>query len=586
MRKVNINPTVRRLFAASPLFLAACGTLQQNVDSQYMANRDAVTDYSNKVLTQTTTSNVPLVQKSSGAWLGGKALPLQADLTLPEVFRKRYAFKFPGKVGIETVAQRVTQVTGIPVRVKPDVLLPTTAFVTGGNAIAQTARQTAPTTTASSGSVLPPLPAPQTMGNQSSLLATGLSASGAFNPGLAEYEMNYEGPVSGFLDLLSARAGISWEYREGVISLHRLVTKIFTLKAIPGDSTFKSAIGKQGQTQAGAVGSTNSQSSAGYNSQTNIEMNSKFSLWESVEDAIKSVISPAGKYAISQASGTITVTDTRDVVDQVAKIVDHENAANTRQIAMRVEVLSVKLNNGQEFGVDWDLVFNQVSNLVPWSLRFSSPASLVSNNAANLGVSILAPTNGAMSASQARWGGSKAFFKALSSFGRVSVVTTANAMTLNRQPVPVAITNQTTYLAKVTPAPAGASGSAGGTPGLEPGTVTTGFLLNLLPTVLDSNSILLQFGLGISDLTALVDVPSGDQKIQAPEISSTDFLQKVAIRPGETLVLSGYERSAGQYDKRTLTSGAPIGLGGSINGTSNREAVVILVTPVLSEGAI
>ncbi len=583
---MNLNPTSRGAIAASTLLLASCGTVQQTVDSQYLANRDAVTAYSNKVLTQNATSNVPLVQKSSGAWLGGKALPLQADLTLPEVFRKRYAFKFPGKVGIETVAQRITQVTGIPVRVKPDVMLPATAFVTGGN-LAQVARQPAQTTTVGNGSMLPPLPAPQTVGTQSSLLATGLSASGAFNPGLAEYEMNYEGAVSGFLDLLSARAGISWEYREGVISLHRLVTKIFTLKAIPGDSTFKSSIGKQGQTQAGAVGSTNAtQSSAGYNSQTNIEMNSKFSLWESVEDAIKSVISPAGKYAISQASGTITVTDTRDVVDQVAKIVEHENAANTRQIAMRVEVLSVKLNNGQEFGVDWDLVFNQVSNLVPWTLRFSSPASLVSNNASNLGVSILAPTNGAMSASQARWGGSKAFFKALSSFGRVSVVTTANAMTLNRQPVPVAITNQTTYLAKVTPAPAGASGSAGGTPGLEPGTVTTGFLLNLLPTVLDSNSILLQFGLGISDLTALVDVPSGDQKIQAPEISSTDFLQKVAIRPGETLVLSGYERSTGQYDKRTLTSGAPIGLGGSLNGASNREAVVILVTPVLSEGAI
>ncbi|MGN5477577.1 toxin co-regulated pilus biosynthesis Q family protein [Cupriavidus basilensis] len=27
--KVNINPTARRIFAASPLFLAACGTLQQ-----------------------------------------------------------------------------------------------------------------------------------------------------------------------------------------------------------------------------------------------------------------------------------------------------------------------------------------------------------------------------------------------------------------------------------------------------------------------------------------------------------------------------------------------------------------------------
>jgi type IVB pilus formation R64 PilN family outer membrane protein len=306
-----------------------------------------------------------------------------------------------------------------------------------------------------------------------------------------------------------------------------------------------------------------------------------------VEKAIQSVLSPAGKYAISQASGNITVTDTRDVVDQVAKIIDQENGMNTRQVAMRVEVLSVKLNKSQEVGVDWDLVFNQVSNMVPWAVRFSSPASLVSSNAANLGVSILAPTNGAaMSASQARWGGSQAFFKALQNYGKVSVLTTANALTLNRQPVPVAITSQTTYLAKVTPAPAGASGSAGGTPGLEPGTVTTGFLLNLLPTVLDSNSILLQFGVGISDLTRLADVASGDQKIQAPEVASTDFLQKVALKPGETLVLSGYERASGQYDRRTLTEGAPIGIGGSLTGGNSREAVVILVTPALSEGAI
>ena len=578
----------RHLFRASPLVLAACGTVQQGVDNQYETNRDAISAHSAKVLTQSATTGVPLVQKSAGAWLGGKALPLQSDLTLPEVFRKRYVFQFPGKVGIETVAQRVTRVTGIPVRVKPDVLLPATAFVTGGSAAtAAAARPSAITGAGGPPANLPPLPSPvaSAMGSP---LSAGLSAGTAGYPGLAEYEMNFEGSVAGFLDLLSARAGVSWEYREGVISLHRMVTKIFTLKAIPGDSTFDSSIGKQAQTQTGTQGSgSSSQSTGGYSSNTTITMNSKFSVWTAVEDAIKSVLSPIGKYAISQASGSITVTDTRDVVEQVAKIIEQENTMNTRQVAMRVEVLSVKLNRGEERGVDWDLVFNQVSSMVPWGVRFSSPASLVSNAASNLGVSILAPTNGAaMSASQARWGGSQAFFKALQNYGKVSVVTTANAMTLNRQPVPVAITSQTTYLAKVTPAPAGASGSAGGTPGLEPGTVTTGFLLNLLPTVLDSNSILLQFGVGISDLTRLADVQSGQQKIQAPEVSSTDFLQKVALRPGETLVLSGYERASGQYDRRTLAEGAPIGIGGSVNGSSGREAVVILVTPVLSEGAI
>jgi type IVB pilus formation R64 PilN family outer membrane protein len=181
-------------------------------------------------------------------------------------------------------------------------------------------------------------------------------------------------------------------------------------------------------------------------------------------------------------------------------------------------------------------------------------------------------------------------FNALQEYGRVDVLTTANAMTVNRQPVPVAITQQTGYLAEITPAPAGASGSVGGTPGLTPGTVTTGFILNLLPTILDSNSILLQFAMGISSLDALTTQSSGSganlESIQTPTISSTDFLQKVALRPGETLILSGYERRAGQYDKRTLTDKAPVGLGGSFNGNTDREAVVILVTPVVSEGAI
>ena len=57
------------------------------------------------------------------------------------------------------------------------------------------------------------------------------------------------------------------------------------------------------------------------------------------------------------------------------------------------------------------------------------------------------------------------------------------------------------------------------------------------------------------------------------------------MRPGETLVLSGYERTVGQYDRRSLTEDAPIGLGGSLTGVNNREAVIILVTPVLSNSA-
>ncbi|NRF83860.1 PilN family type IVB pilus formation outer membrane protein [Burkholderia gladioli] len=535
---------------------------------------------------QNATSNVRVVQRVSGAWLGGRAVPMTADATLPEIFKRNdFLFQFKDGPGdLQLLAERLTKLTGIPVRIQPDALMPLSAFMdkSGGGG-------SAPATSVGGGSspaTLPPLPSPAAGGS----LATGLSsASYGSRADETKYNMNYVGTLQGFLELTCAKGGLSWDYHDGVITIRRFVTKVLSLKALPGSSGFDASLGRDGQTQTGtqggAQGST-SQNNGGYSSNTKIKMDSAYSVWTSIEGQIKAIKTPPGRYWISEATGTITVTDTKAAVDEISRIIDHENGLLTRQIVMRVEVLSVKLTSAQQYGIDWNVVFNKVTNMVPWALSFTSPTSLVSSTAGSLGASVLTPTSGSASA----WSGSQAMFNALQEYGRVKVVTTANAMTVNRQPVPVAITQQTGYLAEITPAPAGASGNVGGTPGLTPGTVTTGFMLNLLPTILDSNSILLQFSMGISSLDSLDKQTSGtgsnQESIQTPTISSTDFLQKVALRPGDTLVLSGYEREQGQYDKRTLTDKAPVGLGGSFNGSTDREAVVILVTPVVAEGAI
>ncbi|KVO15198.1 PilN family type IVB pilus formation outer membrane protein [Burkholderia ubonensis] len=587
----------KRAIAAAVLALAlsACNTMQRDVDHQSAQVADQVGAYNRMAILQNATSNVRVVQRVSGAWLGGRAVPMTADATLPEIF-KRNDFQFQFKDGpgdLQLLAERLTKLTGIPVRVQPDALMPLSAFMdklgggggsasatSGGGASTPATVQPVPSAT------LPPLPSPAAGGS----LAAGLSS--APNGGRADetkYNMNYVGTLQGFLELTCAKGGLSWDYHDGVITIRRFVTKVLSLKALPGSSGFDASLGREGQTQTGTQGgaqSSTSQTSGGYSSNTKIKMDSAYSVWTSIEGQIKAVKTPPGRYWISEATGSVTVTDTKAAVDEISRIIDHENALLTRQIVMRVEVLSVKLTSAQQYGIDWNVVFNKVTNMVPWALSFTSPTSLVSTTAGSLGASVLTPTSGSPSA----WSGSKAMFNALQGYGRVKVVTTANAMTVNRQPVPVAITQQTGYLAEVTPAPAGASGNVGGTPGLTPGTVTTGFMLNLLPTILDSNSILLQFSMGISSLDSLDKQTSGtgnnQNSIQTPTISSTDFLQKVALRPGDTLVLSGYEREQGQYDKRTLTDKAPVGLGGSFNGSTDREAVVILVTPVVAEGAI
>ncbi|MEX3960183.1 PilN family type IVB pilus formation outer membrane protein [Trinickia sp. EG282A] len=592
MRQVN-----KRAVAAAALALAlsACNTMQRDVDHQTAQVTDQIGAYNRIATIQNATSNVRVVQRVSGAWLGGRAVPMTADATLPEIF-KRNDFQFQFKDGpgdLQLLAERLTKLTGIPVRVQPDALMPLSAFMdklgggggsasatSGGGASAPATVQPIPNAT------LPPLPSPAAGGS----LAAGLSsASYGGRADETKYNMNYVGTLQGFLELTCAKGGLSWDYHDGVITIRRFVTKVLSLKALPGSSGFDASLGREGQTQTGSQGGaqgSTSQNNGGYSSNTKIKMDSAYSVWTSIEGQIKAIKTPPGRYWISEATGTITVTDTKAAVDDISRIIDHENGLLTRQIVMRVEVLSVKLTSAQQYGIDWNVVFNKVTNMVPWALSFTSPTSLVSTTAGSLGASVLTPTSGSPSA----WSGSKAMFNALQEYGRVKVVTTANAMTVNRQPVPVAITQQTGYLAEITPAPAGASGNVGGTPGLTPGTVTTGFMLNLLPTILDSNSILLQFSMGISSLDSLDKQTSGtgsnQESIQTPTISSTDFLQKVALRPGDTLVLSGYEREQGQYDKRTLTDKAPVGLGGSFNGSTDREAVVILVTPVVAEGAI
>ncbi len=565
------------LLAVVPM-LSSCSTMRQEIDEQTsQALSRARQD--NAQLTVQQVSDKPIVQRVNSAWLGSRAIPIQVDMNLPEIFwRADFRFQF-GKGTLTTIAEKLTQVIHIPVRVEPDVFMSASALLSTG----QTNNPIEGNDERSNSTPLTTLPNPMA----SSRLSTDLPNLSTTST-TPQYEMNYWGTLAGYLEQLCARAGISWDYHDGVITLKRLVTRTFTLKAIPGSSAFDATLGRDAQTQAGAQGGSSGASggTGNYASAAKVKMDSTYSVWTALEKAIQTIKTPVGRYAISEATGTITITDTSAAVAEVARLIDHENSLLTRQIAMRVEVLSVKIVNSEDYGIDWGLVFQQVAALTPWAVSFSTPASMVSPDAAHLGVSILSRKDG----QPGPWSGSKAFFQALAQYGRVKVVTTANALTVNRQPIPVAITQQTGYLAEVTPAPAGANGNVGGTPGLKPGTVTTGFMLNLLPTVLDSNQLLLQFSVGISSLDALNKQTSGSgsnqQSIQTPMISSTDFLQKVAMRPGETLVLSGYERQAGQYDRRTLGQGTPIGLGGGFNGNQSREAVVILVTPVLIESAI
>jgi type IVB pilus formation R64 PilN family outer membrane protein len=498
-----------------------------------------------------------LVTRAKGAWLGVKVKPLAQDVTLPAMFRMPVTMNYPGRFDLRTIAEKITKTTGVPVTLKPDVFMPISAFVGGGAGGAESA------------------------------------PSGARG---GEVEVNKDDMVLNFIDVplkdvinqVNSRFGVNATYTDNEgLTFSRFVTRTINVKANPGDSTLTASLGKGGSSggSGGSGGAAGGGGGAAFTSDGKVSMESKFSVWTAIEGALNTIKSPPGKFIINQATGSVTITDTKEIVDIAQRYIEGENAIMTRQVAVRVELLSVTSNDNKELGVNWNGVFTKLSGLIPqWNVKLVTPGSLNSSMVGGLGMSILAPPRDGSTLSMLN--GTEAMLNALQGYARITNRQSFAAMTLNRQPAPIAKTIQETYLARTTPG--GNAGQGSSTlPGLEPGQVTTGFMSNILPTVLDNDTVMLQFSIDSSQLERLDSISTGSgetlQRIQTPKVGAVQTVQRVALRSGGTLVLTGFDREVMQYDQRGLTN--HVGLGGSYNGSKIRETYVILVTPIIVDGA-
>jgi type II secretory pathway component GspD/PulD (secretin) len=102
--------------------------------------------------------------------------------------------------------------------------------------------------------------------------------------------------------------------------------------------------------------------------------------------------------------------------------------------------------------------------------------------------------------------------------------------------------------------------------------------------VLDDGTVMMQFYTNLSQLLALNTITSGGQQIELPNIETRNFLQRVAIKSGQTLVLSGYEGLSDDGDQQGVGVPQNMLAGGSLSAQRSREVIVILITPVLTAG--
>jgi type IVB pilus formation R64 PilN family outer membrane protein len=514
-------------------------------------------------------------------WLSGNTLKIAKKSTLPGFFDEPASFD--GTVdSLRAFAERVSRLTHVPVK-----------LASGAEDAAERATQpVADSISAAAGASPPPLPAGPLQGP-----APQASAHVGQIADTAPVHIVYSnGTLHGLLDSAAGRFGVSWKYADGAIVFFYTDTRVYQVIAIPGDSKLDanvvSGASNTGGTSSGgggfagggfaggglagggAAGSSGSGAGASptvsSENTTNIDMNTELSVYKGLQSAIRAMLSPAGSVVTSPATGSIAVTDTPDVLDRVGEFMEQQNQVLARQVLVNVTVLSVTLSADDSYGINWGAVYQTLGTKFGIMNTFSSLVT----GANQFSATVISPSS--------RASGTSAMISALSDQGVVRRKTSASVTTLNDQPVPVQVAEQEGYLAQISTL---ATVNVGSETSLTPGTVTTGFNLTLLPHILDDGTVMMQFYTNISSLASLSTFTSGGQSIQLPTVDTRNFLQQVAVKSGQTLVISGYEGDNDQDSKQGVGTPTNYAFGGGYSATHSREIIVILITPITMNGA-
>ncbi|MBP5344550.1 MAG: hypothetical protein J6Y85_05720 [Alphaproteobacteria bacterium] len=409
--------------------------------------------------------------------------------------------------------------------------------------------------------------------------------------------VRYTGKLSGLLNYLSNRYNIYWKYKDRMITFFTKETRVFTIFALPTKTSMSASL--SGASMGGEGGGSGS-----------LSVDTDLDVWSTIKEGVEQVAGGDAKLAFSQPAGTITVTATPHIIRKVAAYIAGWNDKLSRQVAITVRLLQVTLNNSDNYGLNLKTVFQTNGR------HLEGPATFTSKLADASGASL------AMTILSGNWTITPTI-NALSTQGKTRLLYTATATVLNNKVAPINVTTKRNYIKEVTVTRSGSSDNQTTDVDREVEELTYGLVVNVLPRILDQGRLMLMFSLSLTDLVNLerscdgssTDTTNNDNTennttnggteeggntnnntnadnnttkndsdseqscVQLPEMTQTGFLQEVAMRSGNTLVLSGFERQ--QDTTNSSGVGKPkIGLlGGSAVNDSSRQVLVVLITP-------
>lgn len=467
----------------------------------------------------------------------------------------------PEGISLPELGQRITALCGIRVSITPDAFAALSSISTGSVVTSQMNGQ---------------LPAPDDNGRVplSQMGTTSAQPVSVHSSPSLIRGLKYQGDIRGLLDMAASGLGLSWRSDSSGVYFYQQDTRTFQLVILNTKVNSSASINSGSGNQLGSGGGTSGGTTGDISSNQKTDYGMNSDLYDDIKKTVEQMVTPkSGRFWLSSATGTLSVTDTPDVLNRIGRYIEYQNKVLSRQVQLNIQIVSVNQTRNEQMGLDWGLVYKSLQNV---GASLTGSMANASSSAASAGISILDTASG----NAAKFSGSSLLIHALSEQGNVSMALNQTDPTANLTPVAYQLSKSTGML---TSSSSTATANVGVTSTMTTTNVTTGLFMTMLPFIQENGDVQLQFAFSYTsppDIKSFVS-RDGNTRNDTANTSTEGLARKVNLRSGQTLVLTGSEQQNVSADKQgTFTPGNFI-LGGGQTGSRGRTTLVIMITPVL-----
>lgn len=512
--------------------LSACQLTDQllQVREDYQQQEQQSAQIQQQLIEQTKyRARVP-VQAIEQPWVVGNAQPLAKEIRLPLALQASVAttLMFQGQgLLLDEIAERITLATEIPVRVQPEALLALEAFLPLVNANTATM---------------------QTQLNQKRLRLAGPPET-----------------LAKSLDKISAFFDVYWRFEGDFIDFYKMETRSFQVRSLSLQASSHAS-----------VGSTAKEAQGGFQSQSGTRLHQAESdELGNLKARLALFMTRSGRIAAQTGgSNTVVVSDTPYALEQIAVFIKKENQALTRRVRLVFEEITLTANSQSELNLDWNVIFSSAQVAASMTVGGMSTTAMQQLSAA---------------IKQGPFSQTEAFVKAIGEVAQVVRRHSMPVVSLNRRPVTHALRTTFSYVDKVETTPyVSGTGITTNAVSLSQKEETVGSVLTLVPDIQEDGQVLLSVAYDSTIAQPLksltVGAPEQGMQLQQVTIEGSGTVQQVLLRPGQPLVISGFDRNEQESTERRLNPGVPLLFGGGNRVKQQHLRTLIIITAQVEEG--